>query len=58
MAKRNYRLEIPLSLEELRKIKQKAEQYGLSSSSFARLVLLNSQIREVEVNLNDKKRKK
>jgi len=55
--KRVYRLEIPLSKEELLKIKTKAESYGMTASSFARLVLLNSQIKEIEVNLNGKKSK-
>lgn len=55
---RNYRLEIPLSLEELNKIKGKALEYGMTASGFARLVLLNSTIKEVEVDLNHNKRKK
>jgi predicted DNA binding CopG/RHH family protein len=53
--KRNYRLEIPLSKEELERIKKKAEQYGMTASSFSRLILLNSQIKEIEINLNNNK---
>jgi hypothetical protein len=55
---RIHRLEIPLSAEELKKIKAKAESYGLSASSFARLILLNSQIKLIEVDLNNSRIKK
>lgn len=47
--KRVYRLEIPLSREELDKIKGKAGSYGMTASSFARLVLLNAEIKQIEV---------
>lgn len=53
---RIHRLEIPLTREELDKIKFKAKLYGMTASSFGRLILLNSQIKEIEVELNNKKR--
>lgn len=48
--RRVFRLEIPLSKEELEKIKRKSENYGMTASSFARLVLLNAEIRQIVVN--------
>lgn len=54
--KRVFRLEIPLSKDELEKIKGKAESYGMTASSFARLVLLNSQIKEIDIDLNNKRK--
>jgi len=53
--RRNYRIEIPVSKDELERIKNKAQQYGMTASSFARLVLMNSQIRIIEIDGNGKK---
>lgn len=39
-----------MNKEELEKIKNKAESYGMTASSFARLVLLNAEIKQIEVN--------
>lgn len=54
--RRNYRIELAVSKEELELIKSKSQKLGLSISSFIRLILLNSQIREFEVKVNGKRK--
>lgn len=52
---RNSKLQVILTTEELNRIRGKAEMLGLSVSAYARLVLLHSQIKELEVDLNRRK---
>lgn len=46
--KRNHQIIIKFSKEELEKIKEKSRVLGLSMSSYIRLVVLSSKIREID----------
>ena len=56
MMKKTCRLEIPMSKEDYERIRKKSEKVGMSLSSFSRLVLLNSQIKLLEIPINKEKK--